>query len=129
MQSIFLHNPVFILSLRRIRIKAGPWGIYCYVIRLYFRYDKGLFATTKNTLRIMDLRQIRTNIRKYRLSQQISIETMSTTLKISPRQYRNLENGSTPISLERLTIIADILQVEVDLLTGRAAVAPHNVSK
>lgn len=77
----------------------------------------------------MDLRQIRTNIRKYRLSQQISIETMSTTLKISPRQYRNLENGSTPISLERLTIIADILQVEVDLLTGRAAVAPHNVSK
>ena len=77
----------------------------------------------------MDLRQIRTNIRKYRLFRQISVEKMSAALKISPRQYRNLENGSTPISLERLNQIADLLNVEVDLLAAEAPGAAPDVAK
>lgn len=77
----------------------------------------------------MDLRQIRTNIRKYRLFRQISVEKMSAALKISPRQYRNLENGSTPISLERLNQIADLLNVEVDLLAAEAPGTAPDVAK
>lgn len=54
---------------------------------------------------------------------------MSAALKISPRQYRNLENGSTPISLERLNQIADLLNVEVDLLAAEAPGAAPDVAK
>ena len=66
----------------------------------------------------MDPRQIRTNVRNYRLILRMSPKAMGERLGISARQYRNLENGTTPISFERLGHIAAVFNIDMSTLVS-----------
>jgi len=52
-------------------------------------------------------------IRFYRISKNISQETVSGELKISKAAYSNLERGITAISVKRLDQIATILNIAI----------------
>lgn len=59
---------------------------------------------------------IHQKIRHLRELKKLRHEDMADRLRISPSAYSRLENGETKLDVERLKIIADMLEVSVDEL-------------
>jgi transcriptional regulator with XRE-family HTH domain len=62
--------------------------------------------------------QILRNIARWRIFKNFTQEQVADFLRIRKRQYVNIENGISSLSLERLIYIASFLQIDiVSLLT------------
>lgn len=61
---------------------------------------------TKNNLRLKNIREYRNYTQTY----------MADRLEISQNAYSNMENGITPITTDRLKKIAEILDVNVNMI-------------
>lgn len=59
------------------------------------------------------MHRVRNLIRKWRKSKGLSQENMATDLGISQTAYTNLENGHTQMTVERLVLIARLLDRDV----------------
>lgn len=60
------------------------------------------------------------NLKRLRLSQNISQKQISELLHIADRQYRRYENGEVDPPITFATQVADIFNVSIDYLVGRS---------
>lgn len=70
---------------------------------------------TKNELK-HDFVKRRVNLRKLRLSKEITIDQMAKAINISRRQYSLKEKGEYPFKDYEMLIISEVLQVPVQKL-------------
>ena len=62
------------------------------------------------------MNQILQNIRRLRISKEISQEAIANSLKISQSAYEKLERGQTKLSLERYLLISVYFDVDKSVL-------------
>lgn len=67
-----------------------------------------------------DFKVVATNIRNARLLRNYSQDYLAYKLKISQNAYSKVELGYTKVTLERLIIIAEVLEVKLSKLIGAA---------
>jgi GAF domain-containing protein len=67
-----------------------------------------------------DVQTVATNIRQARIARNYSQDYMADKLKISQNAYSKVELGYTKITLERLIVLAELLQVSLNKLIGQA---------
>jgi transcriptional regulator with XRE-family HTH domain len=54
------------------------------------------------------------NLKTLRVIRGLSVKEMASSLYICERQYRNIEAGKSPLSLDRLELIAKVLHVPIE---------------
>ena len=62
------------------------------------------------------MNQILPNIRRLRISKEISQEAIANSLKMSQSSYAKLESGQTKLSLERYLLISVYFDVDKSVL-------------
>jgi transcriptional regulator with XRE-family HTH domain len=62
------------------------------------------------------MNQILQNIRKLRISKEISHEAIANSLKMTQSAYAKLERGQTKLSLERYLLISVFFEVDKSML-------------
>jgi hypothetical protein len=62
------------------------------------------------------MNQILQNIRRLRISKEISQEAIANSLKMSQSSYAKLESGQTKLSLERYLLISVYFDVDKSVL-------------
>lgn len=79
---------------------------------IYFDVNKKIIILCP-TLFNQSMHKVRTLIRKWRKSKGLSQENMAVDLGISQTAYTNLENGHTQMTVERLILIARLLDKDI----------------
>ncbi len=63
---------------------------------------------------------VQQSIRKYRLEKNYSQECMASQLNLSQTSYGRIENGKTPLTIEMLEKILEILNIELLVFLNKA---------
>lgn len=73
----------------------------------------------------MEMQEVLRNIKRFREAKGMSQNEMAFRLNLEQPSYAHIEAGNRKLSLERLFMIADILEIPVESLLGSQAVTYH----